>query len=150
MIISGVSAAYITADAEVPNKRPDSKAGPRMKKLMWEDATQEQRDNLMWFKTMLGTYTLLSHTKEEEHEIWLDKQYHLQEMLKYILKHNGLDTYFKVYNFYKDRFDEYQVTVDNEFPHCKYADGQCDLFCKYYKSGNCWYETRLDQTVTAM
>ena len=150
MIINSITAAYLNADCAVPNKRPNSKVKHRTKRLFWDDATQEQKDNLTWIQTLLGTYTIIPNTKEEEHEIWLDQQYHLQQMLDYILNNYGFDTYNKIIDIYKDRFDEYEVEINNDFLHCKYADGQCDLFCKYYKCGGCRYEERLDQTVRAM
>lgn len=149
-IISTSAAAFIMADSETPNKRPGSKAGLLIKRLYWDDATQEQRDTHTWICSGDRTYTILPLTEEEEQERWLDRQYHMRQMINYILENFGIAVYNEVITSYKDEFEKYNVKIDNDFPHCKYAAGQCDLFCKYYKRGGCCYEEVLDAVVTAM
>ena len=135
-----VFTAYFFADVNTPQRRPESKvkAGPRI--LMWEDATQEERDKYIWIedKRLMGskTYCFVPPTAAEVEDKYLDRQYHMRLMLNYILENYGIDMYNKVVKEYKERFEEYDVNVDKAFPHCKYAAGQCDLFCKYYNCGS--------------
>ena len=145
IIKDSVVAAWVLADANSPNKRLDSKGFPCIKRLMWEDATQEQREKLTWIKGLRGTYAFVHPTKEEEKEIWLDRQYHMRQMLYYILENYGIDIFNKVIERYKAAFDKYDVNTNIDFKHCEYA-GQCDLFCPFY-CGGCQFNDALDQTV---
>ena len=149
MTINKPSAIFILADTNTPRKRPNSKATSAFKKLYWEDATQEQREKGLWVQSLKGTFTYLFETEEEKQERWLDKQYHMRKMLNYILENYNMDVYNEVVKVYKDEFDKYEVDTDFKFPHCRYAGGQCDLFCPYYR-GDCHYEEILDAVVTAM
>ena len=56
---------------------------------------------------------------------------------KYLLKNYGND--------YANKFIEECAEKDIKFsieayPHCNYAEGQCDIFCNFYKKGQCLYE----------
>lgn len=138
IILKGYDAARFTADMNTGRIRPGNKKIRTMPFIDWKDATEEQKETLNWcifddtWKQAYFPFT------EEEKQIRKDNElYHYEKMFQYLLENYG--------NGYAFRFAEECIKKDMKlsikaYPHCKYAEGQCDMFCNFYKRGECNYE----------
>ena len=142
IILEGYNAARFTADMNTGRIRPGNKKIRRTPFIDWKDATEEQKETLKWCTfndrgRNAWTQAYLPFT-EEEKQIRKDNElYHYEKMFKYILENYGND--------YADKFAKECVEKDMEvsieaYPRCKYAEGQCDIFCNFYIRGECNYE----------
>jgi len=144
-IVSGLGAAVLNAEMEIDD--PPFPNIPAFPKIYWEDATEEQRQDkdIMWVTApMFGKtrkYFLRSYTNEEKEIIKKREKWRLEQMFDYILKVYGWEYAIKFYqdSSWSDKFKKYNIVIDTRIPHCKYANGQCDLFCEYLSSGRCEY-----------
>lgn len=142
IILEGYNAARFTADMNTGRIRPGNKKIRRTPFIDWKDATEEQKETLKWHTFNDGgrnawTQAYFPFT-EEEKQIRKDNElYHYEKMFKYILENYGND--------YADKFAKECIEKDMEisieaYPHCDYAEGQCNMFCDFYEKGQCLYE----------
>lgn len=141
IILKGYSAAKLNADFRSPDIKPGNPHIPYYKRIMWDEATQEQKDTLNWVTSLISgrenKSAVLPLTPQEKKILAENKHYHQEQMYIYLLENYGND--------YAHKFLE-EVALNRTdlkiYPHCKYANGQCDMFCDYYKEGVCIYENR--------
>ena len=54
IILKGYSAAKLNADFRTPDVKPGNPHIPLYKRIMWDKATQEQKDTLNWVTSLIG------------------------------------------------------------------------------------------------
>ena len=143
MVIKGYAAAKFMADRNTPTVKPGNKKILRDYSLIyWENATDEQKKKLKWYLVSCGgiekKFAQIKLTQEEKEMLADNIKYHYMEMFKYLLEHYGNDYALQ---FWEECIEEDVRFEMNVYPHCKYAEGQCDIFCDYYKNGVCIHET---------
>lgn len=138
MTIKGYAAIKLLADLHADAVKPGNVKVSRTKKLKWEEATQEQKDTLVW--TSVGTpngeiwKTAYLPLTEEEKQMRKENQiYHLYQMYEYILENYGVE-YARRFAIEKD-LEEVQ-----EVPYCSYGENQqCNISCPYYNKKGCLF-----------
>ena len=141
MVITGYSAAKLTADMNTPKVKPGNKVITfNHKRLLWEDATEQQKQELVWITaTIFGRKeksTILPLSEGEKIMRKENNQYHCEQMFQYLLKHYGTDY---AYRFAEECIEKDMEVCTEKYPHCVYNKGQCDIFCDFYEKGVCIY-----------
>lgn len=140
MYVSGLGAHILLAEI---NWNIDGKYSrpPQVAILRWEDATEEQRKKDGWINDRVNNekYRFRQHTEQEKEQIKIYETAKLKGMYDYLLIHYGFDEAEEFYNIpsWHQRFEKYNVVINNKIEICKYENGQCDLFCHFYQNGIC-------------
>ena len=143
MVIKGYAAAKLMADMNTPDVRPGNKRIPRNHSLVfWENATDEQKKELKWYSVLYGggvkkKFAHIELTQEEKEMLADNTKYHYMEIFKYLLDHYGNDYALQFWEECIEKDVRFEL---NAYPRCRYANGQCDMFCDYYKEGVCIYD----------
>lgn len=142
-VVKGVDAIILNAEMSVPKPR---EAGWKYSNptVNWEDDTEENRNNpkIMWITSSMGghkkKYRFRALTPEERVRITDARRIYLMNVYTYILEKYDYESARIYYDRRKEEFDDVGIVPELNIPHCKYTtDGQCDLFCPYYKEGKC-------------
>lgn len=144
MVIKGYAAAKLMADMNTPTVKPGNKKIPRNHSVVyWDDATDKQKKELKWCSISCGgiknKFARIELTQEEKEMLADNTKYHYMEIFKYLLNNYGNDYALQFWEECIEKDVRFEL---NAYPHCKYANGQCDIFCDYYKEGVCIYENR--------
>jgi hypothetical protein len=138
--VTGVNAAIMDAEMKVPRYRPNSMRVNPHEIIYYDDAPEKLKNDptVWWIKLNGRKHTIKRLTDEEKEDLRLDKEWRLIEMFNYILEHYGWKTadFFCNKSTWKEKFENAGIVPDLIIPHCKYTkDGQCDIFCPYFKGG---------------
>ena len=139
MVITKYGAAKLTADMNTPDVKPGNKRiKERIKRIYWDEATEQQKQELNWSKVWGQIpWTILPLSEGEKIMRKENNQYHCEQMFQYLLKHYGTDY---AYKFAEECLKKDMEVCTETYPHCVYNKGQCDMFCDFYKEGVCIYE----------
>lgn len=149
-VVTGAGAAILNAEFRfrgVPGmKSPNQR---KMETITWDEATEDERENGLWFSGPFGNEKKMfkRHSEEELKQIEEDTKTWMQAklnfMFNYILEHYNYEyaKFFYDCDSWHEKFIKYDVKIDfNTIPHCKYSkDGQCDLFCPFISKKGCTY-----------
>ena len=128
-VIKGYSAACLMADLHTNTAPSADKVVNRYRHIKWEDATEEQKEKLLWINGPLGKRASVPLTPQEKEQLKLNTIFHYEEMYKYLYNNYG---YEYAERFYKDK----QLTcskIISQYCETKQEKGQCNLFCPYFK-----------------
>ena len=132
MFLEGYAKAVFFADINTKRAPSRDLLVDRFRRIRWEDATDEQKENLLWVKYDKTLTAHLPLTEAEQEQIKKNDAFHKDEMYKYLLSNYGVD--------YADRFAKHHM-IKTDLPQCAYTHGQCNLLCDYFKKGKCSYES---------
>lgn len=131
VLLKGYAAARFVAEMTVPRTRPGGMEVNLNKVLKWKDASEEQRNDprIMWVTGPMKDrkITFIKLTDEEVKEKELNEEWRRKEIYKFLRdKYEGAG--------YEKIFEKEQN--GDPSPACFISNGQCNLFCPYWK-GEC-------------
>ena len=79
-VIKGYSAACLMADLHTNTAPSADKVVNRYRHIKWEDATEEQKEKLLWINGPLGKRASVPLTPQEKEQLKLNTIFHYEEM----------------------------------------------------------------------
>lgn len=135
---------YDAAFADVRHKYPGPYETSKFRALYWEDATDKEKydSGYYWIqdKDLDTRYCLAPLSEQEKQEQKKAVKEKIEGMYYYMLENYGIKfaERFRT-KTWVNKFKNYNVKIDVNYPHCKYNEGQCDIFCNFFR-GKCSFK----------
>lgn len=134
---------YSAAIADATRKYPGPYYLMRFRSLDWEDATDKERydSGYYWmpYSDLETYYCLIPLTEKERQEQIEAIKERILNIYLYLLENYGIEIAEKFTIEWENIIKEYNVEII-KYPYCRSHEGQCNLFCNFFKRGKCIFK----------